>query len=108
MKTIKILSIAGTVIMFMTLSYGFIIGDFFKEGGILMSLVWGKVSLVDVYIGFFLFSGWVWFREEKSLFAVCWIFSILILGNFITCLYVTIKLFISKNDFKKFWLGKHS
>jgi hypothetical protein len=107
MKAYKVFAIAGTLIMFLTLLYGFIAGDFFKEGSVLMSLAWGKVSLIDVYTGFFLFSGWVIFREEKWLNSVFWIIMIMILGNFITSLYVTIRLFQSGDDFKRFWLGKH-
>jgi uncharacterized membrane protein len=106
MKTAKILAIAGTIIMFLTLAYGFAKGDFFKEGSILMSLAWGKVSLVDVYVGFFLFSGWVLFREERWLIAALWILLILVLGNFITCLYVSLALYTSGKDYKQFWLGK--
>ena len=108
MKIIKLLAITGTLVMFFTLMYGFIYGDFFGEGGILMSLAWGKVSLVDVYIGFFLFSGWVLFREEKLPTTIFWIILIMVLGNFITCLYVTIVLYKSKGDTNWFWLGKHS
>ena len=101
------LAIACTIIMLLTLVYGFIRGDFFKEGSMQISLAWGKVSLIDVYIGFFLFSGWVLYREERLLYAVLWIILILLLGNFITSLYVTIALFKSGEDFQRFWLGKH-
>jgi len=107
MRTFKVLAITGTIAMFLTLVYGFIVGDFFKEGGILFSMAWGKVSLIDVYIGFFLFSAWVIYREEKWATTIFWIVSILILGNFITCLYTTIALYKSKDDFERFWLGKH-
>ncbi len=107
MKTAKAFAVTGTLIMFLTLIYGFVIGDFFKEGSILFSLAWGKVSLIDVYTGFFVFSGWVLYREEKWTSAALWIIAIMVLGNFITCLYVTIALFKSKEDFKMFWLGKH-
>ncbi len=107
MKTYKALAIAGTAIMFFTLVYGFIVGDFFKEGSVLFSMAWGKVSLIDVYIGFFLFSAWIIYREEKWATAVLWILSIMILGNFITCLYATIALFKSQDDIKHFWLGKY-
>lgn len=107
MKTAKIFAIAATAVMFVTLVYGFAEGRFFEEGGILVAMAWGKVSLVDVYVGFFLFSGWVLYREEKKLSAFLWIVFIMILGNFITSLYVTLSLFQSRGDFKKFWLGKH-
>jgi len=107
MKIFKVFAIGGTITMFLTLVYGFIAGDFFKEGSILFSIAWGKVSLIDVYIGFFLFSAWVIYREEKWATAVLWILLIMVLGNFITCLYATIALFKSQEDFKRFWLGKH-
>ena len=42
------------------LIYGFAWGDFWKDGGALMDNPWGVVSLVDVYVGFLLFLGWVW------------------------------------------------
>ena len=107
MKLVKLLAITGTLVMFFTLMYGFIYGDFFGEGSILMSMAWGKVSLVDVYIGFFLFSGWVLYREEKLINFILWVFLIMVLGNFITCLYVTIALYKSKENWNRFWLGKH-
>jgi uncharacterized membrane protein len=107
MKVAKTFAITGTLIMFFTLAYGFNAGDFFKEGSILFAMAWGKVSLIDVYIGFFLFSAWVIYREEKWMTAVLWILLIMVLGNFITCLYATISLYNSGEDFKRFWLGKH-
>lgn len=107
MKTAKVFAVTGTLIMFLTLVYGFIAGDFFEEGSILFSMAWGKVSLIDVYIGFFLFSAWVLYREEKWMTALMWILLIMVLGNFITCLYATIALYKSNNDFKRFWLGKN-
>jgi len=107
MKVAKAFAVTGTLIMFFTLAYGFIAGDFFKEGSILFSMAWGKVSLIDVYIGFFLFSGWVLYREQKWMTAFIWIFSVMILGNFVTCLYVTIVLYKSGENFKRFWLGQH-
>ncbi|MBK6963229.1 MAG: DUF1475 family protein [Bacteroidales bacterium] len=107
MKAAKTFAVAGTLIMFLTLLYGFIEGDFFKEGSLLFSMVWGKVSLIDVYIGFFLFSAWVLYREEKLMTSALWILSIMVLGNLITCLYATIALYNSGEDYKRFWLGKH-
>jgi hypothetical protein len=107
MRLFKLLAITGTCIMFLTLMNGFTRGDFFKEGSILMSLAWGRVSLIDVYVGFFLFSGWVLYREEKRLVAVLWILLIMVLGNFITCLYATFALFKSNGNYQLFWLGKH-
>ena len=107
MKVAKICAVTGTLLMFFTLIFGFIVGDFFKEGSMLFMMAWGKVSLIDVYIGFFLFSGWVLYREEKLITSLLWIISIMILGNFITCLYATMALYKSGENFKRFWLGQH-
>jgi hypothetical protein len=105
MKTAKWFAIAGTLIMFFTLVYGFIYGDFFGEGSILMSLAWGKVSLIDVYIGFSLVGGWIIFRENNLPRALAWVLAIFILGNFLACLYVWIQLEKANGDWKKFWFG---
>jgi hypothetical protein len=107
MKVAKAFAVTATLIMFFTLAYGFIAGDFFKEGSIIIAMAWGKVSLIDVYIGFFLFSAWVLYREEKLMTAALWILLIMVLGNFITYFYSTIALFKANDDFKRFWLGKH-
>ena len=48
------------LVMLAGLIYGFAWGDFWEDGGELMDNPWGIVSLVDVYVGFFLFLGWVW------------------------------------------------
>lgn len=108
MKTLKVLGIIGTILMFFTLVYGFLVGDFLKEGSVLISMAWGKVSLIDVYIGFVLFAVWVIYREAKWKMAMIWILLIMTLGNFITCLYATIALYKSGNNYKQFWLGKHN
>jgi hypothetical protein len=107
MKIAKVFAVTGTIVMFFTLAYGFIAGDFFKEGSILFSMAWGKVSLIDVYVGFFLFAAWVLYREEKWWTALLWIISIMILGNLVTCLYATIALYKSGENYKRFWLGQH-
>jgi hypothetical protein len=41
------------------LVYGFTVGDFSADGAIILSNPWGIVSMVDLYVGFILFSGWI-------------------------------------------------
>lgn len=105
MKIAKLFAVTLTLVMFLTLAYGFMEGNFLKEGIILLSMTWGKVSLIDVYVGFFLFSAWVFYREEKGMTALLWIASVMILGSFAACLYTTIALYTSGENFKRFWLG---
>jgi len=35
--------------------YGLIVGDFAGEGSVIFSLLWGKVTLIDIYISFFIY-----------------------------------------------------
>ena len=52
------------------LIYGFTIGNFSAEGAKLLAMPWGIVSMVDLYVGFTLFSCWIVFRE-KGMVAFC-------------------------------------
>ena len=63
MKTALLYLVVLTVVMGGALAYGFIVGDFWKDGGKLIENPWGIVSLFDVYVGFFFFIGWIAYRE---------------------------------------------
>ncbi len=102
---LKFLALSGIAIMSMAIAHAFIQGDFAKEGAILTESPWGILTLVDVYIGFVLFSCWVILREENVLTAGVWIASIMILGNIISCLYLFIALMKSNGDIKTLLLG---
>jgi hypothetical protein len=91
--------------MLAALTYGFTTGDFWGDGRVLMSVAWGRVSLLDVYVGFGLFCGWVAFRERSRLAAAAWILLVLTLGNMVTCLYAFLALARSRGDWSRFWLG---
>ena len=74
----------------------------------LLDLVWGRVALLDVYIGFLLFWAWIFFREQNLGRSFLWLLPILILGNFTTCLYVFLALRASGGDWRRFWLGSRA
>jgi len=93
------------VVMAGAVVYGMLAGDFFAEGGRLLALPWGIVALVDLYIGFALFAGWVLFRE-RSWVALPWIVLLLVLGNLVAALYALITLARSGGDWRRFWLGR--
>jgi len=65
MKIAKVLSLLGLLAMTGVLIYGFTVGDFAGEGARLLAMPWGIVSLVDLYVGFTLFSAWIVFRERS-------------------------------------------
>ena len=73
MKLAKAIALLGTVAMAAVLVYGFTAGDFLVDGAELLHMPWGIVSLVDLYVGFALFSGWIAYRERSWLRAAAWI-----------------------------------
>ena len=108
MKLAKLISILGILAMTAVLANGFTRGDFLGEGSQLFAMPWGLVSLVDLYTGFTLFSGWIIYREKSLLIAVLWTIAMMTLGFFAGSLYAFIALQSSGNDWRKFWLGKHA
>ncbi len=108
MKTIRILSLVGLLCITAILIFAFTRGDFFSDGSKLLSLPWGIVSLVDLYVGFSLFSIWIIYREKSLVTALIWVFFMLTLGFFTGSLYMFTLTFSSQGDWKTFWLGKHA
>ena len=104
MKLAKIIAFIGVLAMTIALFNGFINGDFFEDGSVILNNPWGIVSLVDLYVGFVLFSMWIYVRESSLVSKIIWIALMMILGFFTGSLYVLIKLMQSK-DIKEFFLG---
>ena len=108
MKIAKLIALAGLVAMTAVLVYGFTLGNFAAEGARLLAMPWGIVSLVDLYVGFVLFSGWIVFREKAWLPALTWVVLMMVLGFWAGALYTFIALQTSGGDWRHFWLGKHA
>ena len=94
------------VVMIVALGYGFTSGDFWKDGGELMENPWGIVSLYDVYVGFFFFIGWIWYRECCLGIKLVWAVAILLGGNAVAGIYAIITLLRSKGNAKVFFMGE--
>ena len=107
MKTAKLVSLLGVFAMSAALIYAFAVGDFSVEGRILTGMPWGIVSLVDLYVGFTLFAGWIVYREKSPLRAAIWVLLLMVLGFFIGSLYALIALYQSNGDWNQFWQGRH-
>mgnify|MGYP001303887205 CR=1 FL=1 len=105
MKIAKIIGWLGVIAMTAALLNGFIAGDFARDGGELLTNPWGVVSLVDLYVGFALFSIWIAFRETKVIVAVVWIILMMVLGFFTGAVYLLVALYTSKGDWVRFFLG---
>ncbi len=105
MKIAKILSLAGVLAMTYALYLGFSQGNFFEDGSLILANPWGIVSLIDLYVGFTLFSMWIVFREKNLIIMILWVAAMMILGFFAGALYVFIHLYTSKGDWQRFFFG---
>jgi len=108
MKLAKIVSLFGLLAMTGVLIYGFTFGDFAADGVELLSNPWGIVSLVDLYVGFILFSGWIIYRENSPARSILWVFLMMVLGFFTGALYTLIALQTSRGDWRRFFMGNRA
>jgi len=108
MRIAKFIALAGLLAMTGILIYGFTVGNFSAEGAKLLAMPWGIVSLVDLYVGFTLFSCWIVFREKAWLPSVVWVTLMMVLGFWTGALYTFIALQTSGGDWKRFWYGKRT
>ena len=105
MKIAQSVAALFALIMAAAIAYAFAVGDFSGEGAKMLAMPWGIVSLLDVYVGFLLFCGWVFYREKSGVAALVWTVAILILGNMLTAIYVVLAVRACGGDWKRFWLG---
>lgn len=104
-KIATILAFLAFIIMAGAIAYGFIIGDFSGEGGYMLTIPWGQVSLIDVYIGFLFICGWILYREATFLRALPWLIFMMIFGNATAGLYIFVSLVRAGGNWREFWLG---
>jgi hypothetical protein len=98
----------GAAAMAAVLIYGFTVGDFAAERSQLLSMPWGIVSLVDLYVGFALFSGWIIYRESSPVRALVWVVAVLVFGSLTASVYALLSLRSSSGNWRRFWMGKHA
>jgi hypothetical protein len=108
MRIAKVISLLGLLAMTGILVYGFTVGDFSGEGSRLLAMPWGIVSLVDLYVGFTLFSCWIVYREKRVLPAVIWVVLMMVLGFWAGALYTFLALQNSRADWRRFWMGRRA
>lgn len=107
MKAIKIVGWISFFAMLLALIYGFTGGDFFEDGSKILSNPWGIVSMVDLYVGFTIFSIWIYVREENSFVKLVWIIAMMIFGFFTASIYLLKVVYQSKGDVKKIAFGSN-
>jgi hypothetical protein len=88
MRTVRILSAAAVVVMIAAIAQGVAAGDFTEEGAAIWALPWGKVTLVDLYVGLVFFAAWIAFRERRPARVAGWWLALVVTGNLGAGLYV--------------------
>jgi hypothetical protein len=105
MRALAWLSGAGSAAMFALIAKASLDGHFMAEGSVLYALWWGKVTLADLYAGFFLMCGWILFREQRLARALLFVLLVMSLGNAFTLAYVAVALARSGGSATRFFLG---
>lgn len=60
----------------------------FDQGPVIGGLIWGKVTLVDLYLGFAVALVLLWYLEPRRLYVVIFGLLFLFLGNWLLCWYL--------------------
>ena len=90
MRAIRTVSALGVAAMTIALIYGFTSGDFSGEGGQILDLIWGRVTLIDLYVGVAIIAAFVFWRERSIPVSIAWLAMFVVLGHWATALYVLV------------------
>ena len=104
MLPIRIVTVLLTIVMFAAIGVSVVTGEFGDEGSQILDLAWGRMTLIDLYVGVLLVWGWVLLREERWFVALAWLPVFIVLGHAGTALYAAIASFRS-DDVRTFLLG---
>lgn len=88
MRLIRAVAVAVTGGMILAIVLGAVSGDFASDASALWSLPWGRVTLVDLYLGLAIFGAWVAIREKTTGRIVVWWLALLVLGNLAAGVYL--------------------
>jgi hypothetical protein len=95
------------VFMLIGFVYGFMKGNIGNEMNMFFSMPWAKVMVLDIYIGFVIFSIWIYFREQNNRRFLMWFLPLLFIGNLIAIAYIINAIFNSKNNTQKLMFGNY-
>jgi len=105
--TAPTLAAIGAVALLATMAYAATQGYMASQFAAIGSIAWGQVLIVDVYVGFALFAGWIGWREAgRARRATAWIVALLLIGNAVACVYVLMAWWRNGDDAEAFWHGR--
>lgn len=105
-RIVPALAIVGGGLLAASIGHALVAGELRAEGAVLTDLLWGRVLLVDVYVGFALFAAWIGWREGPGLAAAAWIAALLVIGNVVACLYLLLAWLRARGNGSRFWHGR--
>lgn len=81
LQSIRLVAAVGFVAMATAIVSAFATASFTEEGGVIVGLAWGRVTLLDIYLAFLL--GWLWiaYRERSAARAGAWLAATLVTGS---------------------------
>lgn len=88
MRAIRWTSTAAVTLMCAVIFYGIVVGDFGEEFGIMASIPWGRVSLVDLYLALLVGGSWIAWRERSALASMVWLVIVAALGSLALAIYI--------------------
>lgn len=106
MIAIRVFSVIAVLVMAAVIVFGFVSGEFTSEGSQIWGLAWGKVTLVDLYVGLAIFGVWVAVRQRGIVTTALWWLALIVLGNFAAAIYLAWAAF-SSADFRELLLGRY-
>ncbi|MGD2060528.1 MAG: DUF1475 family protein [Acidimicrobiia bacterium] len=104
MRLVRFLAVALTLVMAATVVYGLVSGDFGDEGAEILGLAWGRVTLIDLYVGLIVFGAWIAIRETSWAARIMWWVALVVLGNLAAAAYLLVASFTS-NDRNELMFG---
>ena len=107
MTAVRVLAVIVVVGMTAAIIFGFTSGDLGEEGSEILGLAWGKVTLIDLYLGFAMFGAWIALRESKWSRVLAWWIALVFLGNLTAGVYLAYAAFTSR-DVRQLMLGARS
>jgi hypothetical protein len=88
MNAIRLVAALGAAAMVVAIGVAALNGSILEEGSVIWGLPWGKVTLIDLYVGLVLFGAWISFRERSAGKIALWWVGLAALGNLAAALYL--------------------
>lgn len=105
MKWLRFIAVLGTLAMAVVILWAALSINFFEAGAELMANPWGVVSLVDLYVGFIIFSAWIAYRETSLLVKIIWTVLMMVFGFLTASIYLLFVIRQSQGDWQRFFHG---